>query len=88
MMPPARPSPHIGINTARRNSLSPGWCPAWYERLREDNKAIFQAAGYVQRDADFLHGLPPTTNSKAPVQLLLNSSPRCEAGQGCEAVWG
>lgn len=38
----------------------------WLTVLRKDKRAIFQAAAYAQRAADFLHGLqPPASEAQA-----------------------
>lgn len=38
----------------------------WLQVLKEDNRAIFQAAAYAQKAVDFLHGLQPDAGPPAP----------------------
>ncbi len=38
---------------------------SWLEVLKNDKRAIFQAAAHAQRAADFLHGLQPQANIRA-----------------------
>lgn len=36
-----------------------GYLAHWLTVLKEDNRAIFQAAAYAQKAADYLHSLQP-----------------------------
>jgi antirestriction protein ArdC len=38
---------------------------SWLTVLKNDKRAIFQAAAYAQRAADFLHALQPKTEAAA-----------------------
>jgi antirestriction protein ArdC len=38
---------------------------SWIKVLKDDKRAIFTAASYAQRAADFLHGLQKSASSQA-----------------------
>ena len=49
----------LGITPEPREDHA-GYLAHWLTVLKEDNRAIFQAAAYAQKAADYLHGLQPT----------------------------
>jgi antirestriction protein ArdC len=53
-------SADLGISSEPRDDHS-AYLATWLEVLKTDKRAIFTAAAYAQRAADFIHGLQPQT---------------------------
>ncbi len=54
----------LGLTPEVRDDHS-SYIASWLEVLRDDKRAIFQAAAHAQRAVDFLHGLQATTETVA-----------------------
>lgn len=49
----------LGITATPREDHA-AYLASWLKVLKEDKRAIFQAAAYAQKAADYLHGLQPS----------------------------